>query len=84
MDYNIESWYFYLMAGKSQWYEEQITKIRQETDLYEETENTFYSYAINEQYVSKEDYDRMIERFVEPNESAYQMYIGTYEDPFQY
>lgn len=82
LDHRAEYSYFRLVEGKSPWYEEMVTEIREETNLYEQTEDAFFAYTINNEYVTNEDYENFLSRFVEPNESAYQIYDGSYDVPF--
>ena len=62
-------------------YREQAKKVRSETTLFYEDGDEFLFYQINDQYVSKEAFDTMMDRFVDPDDTVCQMYSGTYYAP---
>ena len=62
-------------------YAETADKIRNETDLFYVNEESFRFYKINNEYVAEEEYATIIERFIDPVDSTYQMQLGTYDIP---
>ena len=79
-EFALESWYYSFYAG---YYDAEIAKVRKQTDLYNEDGTNFYFYKVNDEYVSKDEFDELSNRFADPVDSSYQMYSGTYYAPIK-
>lgn len=76
---NYENYYYELLYAEEN--ENEISSIKNETDLYEETENAFICYKIDGEYVSKQEYTSITERFEIIDDEELEMVPGTYRVP---
>lgn len=62
-------------------YAEAADRIRSETSLFFVNGDDFKFYEINNEYVTEDEYSTIIERFIDPVDTTYQMQLGTYLAP---
>ncbi len=60
---------------------EDIERIKSETDLYEENSEYIIVRVIDDEYVTKEDFDSAVSRFIAVDESAYKYHSTAYNEP---
>ena len=71
--------YYYNLSVEG--YAKAADEIRGETDLYYVNGDEFRFYTMNKEYVTDEAYTAMLQRFINPEDPAYQMKLGTYQAP---
>ena len=72
---------YYSYSNDVTWYEDDINKIKTETTLYYEEDDIFTYYQIDGEYVSKDEYEAINGRFIDPIQDIYKWHSGTYENP---
>lgn len=78
VEWDIVSSYYNLSLDM---YAEAADRIRSETSLFFVNGDDFRFYEINNEYVTEEEYSTIIERFIDPVDTTYQMQLGTYLAP---
>ena len=89
LGYGIETLldYIYIDTSDSSYpqafYLDEAEKIRASSDLYEIGDGYLTSYEANGRYISKGEYNNLLDRFIDPVDAAFRMYGGTFENPIQ-
>jgi hypothetical protein len=79
--------YIYIDTSDSSYpqafYVDEAEKIRASSNLYEIGDDYITSYEASGRYISKDEYDSLLGRLIEPVDAAFRMYDGTFENPIR-
>lgn len=67
----------------SEYYSDDIERIRQETDLYSMEEDGLVCWKSNDKYISESEYNKLTARFIEPTDARYQLKVVPANNPAQ-